>query len=694
MDWSTLIKDLKPELDPLAAFIPEDQHAIFFPSFQAMAALADEAEANGTPVLRLVEVRSENALTRQRYERQLGISLNGLSRALGPQLIASVAITGSDPYYRTGTDVAIIFEAKSPSNVKALDTLLRTQIGLTTQGIATAKAAQGKVGELTYSGFASPHREVSSYIATLQNAVVVTNSLRQLERIGGVVSGDNQSILQLPEYIYFRDRYKRADQNESALVFLSDATIRRWCGPQWRIATSRRMRQAAVMAELQATYMDDLAHNKATDGPIRTDLYTVGADDLRLSSQGVWSQTYNTLDFLTPLVELPVTKVTKAESDAYVRWRDTYQRNWRQYFDPVAIRLVVTKQVVGADLSVMPLIAGSEYQQFIALSEGATIKPEACDPHDALAQAVMAINMRSEAGQRWAGFAAMAAPRMGMNPLDWLGQSISLYADRDAFWQELANTPDDQKSQFMESNLNRLPLALHAEVADSLRLAAFLTAVRAFAEQTAPGMLQWESLTYNEKPYVKVSATQQAAEEMGVEDLAILYSASAKAFVLTFNENLLKRSLDRQLERERQEPPAPKPESTIGPWLGNDLGFKVSSDAIELVNALANEKAQDTLRMRSWGNIPILNEWKRRYPDHDPLKLHEQYWQTRLECPGGGSYVWNDQYQTMESTAYGSPAQPKEGPLAPNVFRAFTFGDFGLTFEEQGLRARTELRRK
>src|SRR6185503_7114126 len=57
MDWTPLIKDLKPELDPLAALIPEDQHAIFFPSFSSMAALADEAEAQGTPVLRLVEVR-------------------------------------------------------------------------------------------------------------------------------------------------------------------------------------------------------------------------------------------------------------------------------------------------------------------------------------------------------------------------------------------------------------------------------------------------------------------------------------------------------------------------------------------------------------------------------------------------------------------------------------------------------------
>ena len=35
IDWKPLIKDMKPELDPLAASIPSDQHVIFFPTFSA-----------------------------------------------------------------------------------------------------------------------------------------------------------------------------------------------------------------------------------------------------------------------------------------------------------------------------------------------------------------------------------------------------------------------------------------------------------------------------------------------------------------------------------------------------------------------------------------------------------------------------------------------------------------------------------
>ena len=47
----------------------------------------------------------------------------------------------------------------------------------------------------------------------------------------------------------------------------------------------------------------------------------------------------------------------------------------------------------------------------------------------------------------------------------------------------------------------------------------------------------------------------------------------------------------------------------------------------------------------------------------------------------------------MESTVYGHPGEPKEGPPAPPVLSGFACGDFGLTLENQGLRARVELHR-
>jgi hypothetical protein len=102
---------------------------------------------------------------------------------------------------------------------------------------------------------------------------------------------------------------------------------------------------------------------------------------------------------------------------------------------------------------------------------------------------------------------------------------------------------------------------------------------------------------------------------------------------------------------------------------------------------------QQLLQARAWSNIAILNEWKRLYADRDPVAVHQQVWQTTLVCPGGGKYVWNEEYQTMESTVYGHPAQPKTGPALPQALQNVRWLDFGLTFENRGLRANVEIGR-
>ena len=112
---------------------------VFFPSFQAALAVADETNQHDTPVLRLAQPRSENARVVQRYEQQLGLSMSTVARLLGPQLVKSVALTGSDPFFPTGTDVAVLFETPQPA---ALENLLLGQIALAAVANKEAKAVR------------------------------------------------------------------------------------------------------------------------------------------------------------------------------------------------------------------------------------------------------------------------------------------------------------------------------------------------------------------------------------------------------------------------------------------------------------------------------------------------------------------------------------------------------------------------
>ena len=729
IDWKPRIKDLKPELDPLAAAIPADQHAVFFPSFQAAMRVADEASRQGVPVLRITDPRAEDAQTEKRYQRQLGLSISAASRLLGPRLVHSVALTGSDTYFPTGTDVALLLESPRPV---VLENLILAQVGVTAAKDKEAEPIKGEVAGVSYQGFRSPDRRTSSYVARLNSVVVVTNSPYQLQRLAEVQSGKSPSIASLPEYVFFRNRYPRTNADETGLVFLSDATIRRWCGPKWRIASSRRTRDAAVLAELQASQADALVqsgrsvspggHAGFKPGPLYTDLATASAGELTLTARGVTSSTLGTLAFLTPIAEMPLEEVTAAEAEAYNRWREGYERNWNWAFDPIALRLTLRDDRLAADLSVMPMILGTEYREFVTIAQGGKFAPDAGDPHGARVHFILALDPKSPMFQTYGN---LLTSMVHGASLGWVGSSLAIYADADPFWQELAKQKDRERLQFLENNVGRLPLALQVDVSNGLKLAAFLAGTRAWVEQSSPGMVRYDTLSYHDQPYVKVSPTDRARSS-GVPpgELAFYYSASGDALIVTFREDLLHRALDRQIARskakEQAHPPADAtPGATSGatagssssvvpgvtagsssspekprPWLGSNVGLQIDPRAIEYLANLFTPEFQDGMQLRAWGNLPILNQWKRRYPKEDPVAVHRRLWHTELVCPGGGRYRWNEQFQTMESTVHGHPGQPQKGPAAPPLLAGFRFVDFGLTFEDQGLRAAVALERR
>jgi hypothetical protein len=328
----------------------------------------------------------------------------------------------------------------------------------------------------------------------------------------------------------------------------------------------------------------------------------------------------------------------------------------------------------------------------------------------------MALNVNSESIRRDAQMLVRLAPGLKVNPLDWIDSSISAYADRDDFWTELAkrsanSSPNDYDYDYFMRNFHRIPIAVHLDVKDSLKLAAFLTLARGYIDTAAPGLTQWEVKQHRDTPYVHIGSN------MG--KLGLFYCAGQDDFTLSPHEGLIQRAIDRQLARQAAKKAAngetPKEAGKTGPeraqtdstetsgattiaggnkpWLGEHWCLRVDGSAIALVDGIFARDQQRLMQRLAWSSLPILNEWRRLYPGEDPVALHERLWHRRLVCPGGGEYRWNDKWQTMESTVYGHPAEPRIGPTVAAGLRDLTSGDFGLTFEEQGLRARAALTR-
>ena len=225
-----------------------------------------------------------------------------------------------------------------------------------------------------------------------------------------------------------------------------------------------------------------------------------------------------------------------------------------------------------------------------------------------------------------------------------------------------------------------------------MKLAVFLTALRAYVDQTAPGLTAWEARTYRETPYVCITVSEQAhPENKQDETIQAFYLASRDTFLVTLNEPLLKRYIDRRTAREALKEKGETPPAPTRPWLGESYGLQASARALDLLDAMYDGGYRLALQRASWASLPVLNEWRRLFPGEDPVLVHERLWHVKLVCPGGGSYVWNEADRTMESTVFGHPCAPKNGPPLETLLNGVRFGNFGLTFEEKGLRARVVL---
>jgi hypothetical protein len=672
-DWGPHIRGLTPTLDPLAALIPADQHAVFFPNAAAAVTVLDEIDRTGLGLFNMTAARSTDDRLIDRYMKQLAIPAAQLGRLLPASLVSGVAVTGSDFYYDTGTDVAVLLTTTQPAVVKQL---LVAGWPVISAANPDAVASDEKIGDTKCRALRTPDRRVCCYMCDLSGAVLITNSPAQIRRIAARPAG-LATLDSLPEYTFFRDRYRRGDVDETAFAILSDDAIRRWCGPRWRVGHQRRIRTGALLADAQAKYFTDMVAAKKS----RT-VDESGLGPIEIGPSAVHSATHGARLFQTPIAEVEIDEVTTAEADAYNRWRDSYQQNWSQYFDPIAVRLTAKKDQLAADLSVLPLIQMTEYRELMSVSTGAKLPPTAGDPHpEAIAHFVLGLNRKNEkCAKSLNDYDHLIDTKLGIE--HWIGDWITFYADDDPLWDEFAKTGE---WTFWERHGWRIPVGIAVNSRDPVKLAASLLVLKATVEKHAPNLIDWNSQSYREIGYMKATGRASGA----LNGVSVYSLPLPEMWVLSLNEDVVKRAIDRYLARnDGKQPAAPG-------WLGDSVGFTAKPQAAKYLREWWGRSMVQSMQSAAWANLPILNEWHALNATVDPVAFHEQWWGERLLCPTGGPFVWNEGDGTMESKALGHPGRPKGtmGTL-PAMLNSIRDGHFGITFERDGLRARVDIRRE
>ncbi|MDR1818577.1 MAG: hypothetical protein LBR07_10560 [Puniceicoccales bacterium] len=202
-----------------------------------------------------------------------------------------------------------------------------------------------------------------------------------------------------------------------AYVYLSDPFIRRLTSPAVKIGQLRRANTAAVLARLSALA---LLHRRdtGTDPASIADLKNAGyldadaplEDEFSLAPGCVAvSNKWGRLAALTTLEANPATTGTAQEIRAYSRYRNNYASFWRQYFDPIAIRLDVERgrrnaNRISLETYILPLLDNSLYNALAATLNAAgpprAIMPEfATQPVATLAFSLPAADTRGQGAQ-------------------------------------------------------------------------------------------------------------------------------------------------------------------------------------------------------------------------------------------------------------------------------------------------------
>ena len=636
IDWTRRLPEGEIPVDPLSMVVPHDQHAVFFPTMGHFLDLLELLDQQGAPVMGAFDASNPFHGMSERYLRQMGIPDRERFRELP---VRGVALTGGDPFLPTGSDLAILFESDDP------EALLRSLNRLVEKG---------------------DHRRAGQ-VVRLGGHVAISNSAAQLERLRAVVVDGSPSLGGADEFKFFRNRYPVGAAGESAFLFLSDATIRRWGGPRMRIAASRRARAIAALEELTAAQIAgaELGQHYA---PLLGELSVADG------SKTVRSERFGSLDFITPVAELEIEQVTALEKSAYVRWRNGYENGWAQVFDPIAIRLDTGDKYHALDLTVLPLTVDSEYRQWLDLAGGAKLSPAARRAHEqSLLFGSFAIDAKSEPMGELDTELIGLLPSLKIKPLSWVGQSVSLFLDDGFFWKALDHAGDDIGN--LQQSLHHLPVGLRVESNSSVKLALFMAAIKGLAESSAPDLLSWEKRKHAGRSYVVVSGD---SDEMGM-DLAIYYAATPTALLASLDEEVLKRAIER--------------ENGLGEIDAAGVaeaahGFFQSSPQMlaKISSALGGKGVDDRRREESWAALPVLNEWRRLDGAADPTDFHRRWFGENLVCPGGKGYRWNAEAMTMESVAYGFPAGPRDDGLALGVLDDFNQVSAGGGFEDDGLR--------
>jgi hypothetical protein len=385
---------------------------------------------------------------------------------------------------------------------------------------------------------------------------VYSNSPVAIRRVVDASQGKRPALSAAKDFKYMRTLYPLGDPAEDGFVFLSDPFIRYLTGPKLRIAEKRRIEAVTTLELTKNAALFHLWENPGAKAPTLEALLAAGlldkpaiavepGDKLRWDPDAFEASTsrYGAVGRLTPIVELPLDQVTQMEKQDYEAFRANYESYWRQYFDPIGIRITARERMALA-VTVLPLIDNSEYnrtQQDIG-GRAVELEPVPRGPR-VLGHFATHLNPDSEDFKQLQTFTINLLRNESRASVEWIGERAEFWVE-DA--PELAKFAEAEQEKERLVNLFKVPMVFGVEVKNPLGLAAFLVAFKALVDTSAPNMVTFEvTEKYKEHSFTRIRPGAQASSmDPEFAGLSITYGAVGNMLYLSTSHEALKRVVD------------------------------------------------------------------------------------------------------------------------------------------------------
>lgn len=561
--------------EPLAKVTPSEFWYVRFDDIRLMLRVLDEADTWFTPVAHVMEERAEVRDLSQRYQRQLGLRRSGLAKALGHTVIERVAVMGSDPYLRDGSDVTFVFALR---NQGVFDTELArhmTEYRAEVPGIVESTITHGAHTITVLRDPTGTVRQHRTMVAA-ENLAVVSNSENAIKAVLDAIDGKRRRLSDDEDLAYMLAR----DPGEhDGFAFLGDRFIAEVVGPRQKVLAARRQEALAELltpgyAALLYGWLEGkppsdtetlISHGLLDRGELQ---HRDGATIEFVPGKAARSSLWGSPSSLTPLIDLPApTMVTEAERTAYDGFARGYQDYWRQFMDPIAIRLDIeddpSKSTTATiDVRILPLIEGTDYGEVEEVVGQERIEVPAID--DGL-QMVWAVGADSELRRELDRGAASLTGKADIG-IGWLGDWVMVGTlDRRALLEMLVEVDDaiqlpqakpegatrDDDDLRLAQIAGKLPVYAAAHVRNPVALVATLTAIKGALNEVAPGMVVWgEHARHRDYPIVRVGVDPKSPGEFGAyaDAIALYYVQADDVLAMALDPKVLEAIIDRVVD--------------------------------------------------------------------------------------------------------------------------------------------------